>query len=176
MLSSFREWVWRFWKHQWLGNSRWHIGHDKRSSVHSVSISGSSWSWQGGLCHRVRRHFCLYECQRHFRKYFESSVLAIQRKRTSKCVFRNDSRDPLCSPKALQRVGKRVLCFCHFPHLCRSVYTMVFTGEEERERSKGDPRIGTRVVICANWSLQWIQLMCIDQKPLRMMMIIDHAF
>lgn len=122
--------------------------------MHSVSRGGSNWFWQGGLCHRVMRHFCLYECQRHFRKYFESSVLA-QRERTSKCVFRNDSRDLLCSPKALQGAGKRVFhVFVIFLLVSLSLHNGVHKVEEERERSKGDPRVRTRVVICVNWSLQ----------------------
>ena len=99
------------------------------------------------------RRFYLYECQRHFRKYFESSVLAMQRKRTSKCVFRNDGRDPLCSQKALQGAGKSFV-FLSFSPLVSLSLQWCSQGEEERERSKWDPRVGTGVVMCADLSLQ----------------------
>lgn len=55
-----------------------------------------------------RRHFYVYEFQRHFRKYYQSSMLAVLRKRTVKCAIRNDSGDPLCSPKTPQGTGRRV--------------------------------------------------------------------
>lgn len=70
-----------------------------------------------------RRYFYVYEFQRHFRKYYQNSMLAVLRKRIVKCVIRNDSGDPLCSPKAPQGTGKRILYFCHFPLLPHSVHT-----------------------------------------------------
>lgn len=106
----------RHGRHQWLGNSGWHIGHDKRSTVSAVvAVTGSDRvvSTTGWWEEALLSLWVLEAFQKVFSKLCVGTfdilpryLPTILKKSTLKCVFRNDRGDPICSPKAPQGTVK----------------------------------------------------------------------
>lgn len=160
------------WKYQWLGNSGWHIGSDKRSSLTVSVVMAVSGSSRVAFTRKEvgdeRSHFYLHETQAFQKAFSKCFVLAILRKSYMKMCFQEWPQSSPLLTKSLTGYSEESGMFFSLPHSLHSVCTLVL-----RVKRKGMGVKGTRVVIWGKWSLQWLQFMCVDQKWLRKIMRVE---
>lgn len=117
--------------------TRWHSGHKSCSAHSSVTESGAvlaAWSLPLG---DEKRPFHLHEFQRHFREYFQSSVLAMLRKRARECVCRNEAESPLLAKSSAGSSEGERCVFVISPRTSLRLHNVFTELRGKRRRWKG---------------------------------------